>query len=340
MNARCTKSSLPTDTPRKKAAFSPRESNAFTLIELLVVIAIIAILAAILFPVFAQAREKARQSSCLSNLKQIGIAFLQYNQDYDEQYPMAFIPYSDSTGAQSGTPDQTPCNWACSILPYSKNYQIFRCLSEPTNDPGITPGTIYSANYSWLPAKGFPVQYAYNYYLGGINTVTGGAARAGHALPAVTNPANVILVTDSGASPLSNYQPAAYLDPSKWATYHSTTYPTSGANGGNATLKGRTPWLLATAGSSLLTSSGSPADCGAPMTRHAGMADTLFADGHVKSSRVSLDPTRSIYTLSGQHYPYASIPVVPNDPYYPTSSTDSTNYTPCLDPYVGCLNLN
>src|SRR6478672_5991246 len=68
-----------------------RKQNGFTLIELLVVIAIIAILAAILFPVFARAREKARQTSCLSNLKQIGLAFLMYNQDYDETIRKAMI---------------------------------------------------------------------------------------------------------------------------------------------------------------------------------------------------------------------------------------------------------
>src|SRR5256886_10682968 len=72
-------------TPRPRSASPVR--TAFTLIELLVVIAIIAILAALLFPVFAQAREKARQAACMSNLRQIGMGFAQYVQDYDELLP-------------------------------------------------------------------------------------------------------------------------------------------------------------------------------------------------------------------------------------------------------------
>jgi prepilin-type N-terminal cleavage/methylation domain-containing protein/prepilin-type processing-associated H-X9-DG protein len=118
-----------------------RRSSGFTLIELLVVIAIIAILAAILFPVFARARENARRASCQSNLKQIGLGFLQYAQDYDEKlalpywtqpgsimhYPTDFTtPVPLSYDAQTGT----VLSWVDEIYPYVKNTQIFTCPSD------------------------------------------------------------------------------------------------------------------------------------------------------------------------------------------------------------------
>ena len=119
--------------------------KGFTLIELLVVIAIIAILAAILFPVFARARENARRSSCSSNLKQIALGFKQYTQDYDEKYPQV----------QAGT--TTAGGWAIALQPYLKSSQIFQCPSETAAPNNIaTGGTGYS-------------DYWYNYNLGGIN---------------------------------------------------------------------------------------------------------------------------------------------------------------------------
>ena len=121
-----------------------RPTRGFTLIELLVVIAIIAILAAILFPVFARAREKARQTACLSNLKQIGLAALMYAQDFDEKFPSGRV-----------------CNWASGgpygshqqvLMPYVKNMQMFECpslLCYTETNPVIRPPNSWPGSYGY-----------------------------------------------------------------------------------------------------------------------------------------------------------------------------------------------
>jgi prepilin-type N-terminal cleavage/methylation domain-containing protein/prepilin-type processing-associated H-X9-DG protein len=115
--------------------------NGFTLIELLVVIAIIAILAAILFPVFAQAREKARQTSCLSNQKQLGTAIMMYVQDYDETYfHMPWPGGCASVGYWTTDPSQPRQHWATLVYPYVKNGGVFDCPSFA--------GTTYVASYA------------------------------------------------------------------------------------------------------------------------------------------------------------------------------------------------
>ena len=127
-----------------------RMKRGFTLIELLVVIAIIAILAAILFPVFAQAREKARQASCLSNQKQTGLSMIQYIQDYDERFPIASPKYKgawltgyvwpvlgNKTHSANGNALYALV-WGNSIQPYAKNYQIMDCASSLSWDVGET----------------------------------------------------------------------------------------------------------------------------------------------------------------------------------------------------------
>ncbi len=120
--------------------------KAFTLIELLIVIVIIAIIAAILFPVFAQAREKARQTSCLSNVKQLGTAYIMYLQDYDETFP----PHVTERTAPAGTPDtleaRAPFSYKTKLDPYVKNQQIYKCPSAPAW-PVATAGRWFTTDY-------------------------------------------------------------------------------------------------------------------------------------------------------------------------------------------------
>ena len=135
--------------------------SGFTLIELLVVIAIIAILAAILFPVFAKVREKARQTSCVSNMKQIGLAVMQYTQDNDELYG-----YRKTTSDGSDN-DALATSWKMVLQPYIKSTGVFKCPSNPQKENFdnalIAPGPIsYGANtvdggygvFGTLPANG------------------------------------------------------------------------------------------------------------------------------------------------------------------------------------------
>jgi len=148
--------------------------RGFTLIELLVVIAIIAILAAILFPVFAKAREKARQSSCLSNIKQISLGILTYTQDYDETMPFAKMLTAVPCPSKV-SPDPTLYQlWCDSIYPYVKNAQIFACPSRSAD---------------WIG-------YGYNYALGYDAGAGVGTVYTGRSLGGVPSPSETGMVVD------------------------------------------------------------------------------------------------------------------------------------------------
>jgi prepilin-type N-terminal cleavage/methylation domain-containing protein/prepilin-type processing-associated H-X9-DG protein len=161
------------------AHFGPERTKrmkraGFTLIELLVVIAIIAILAAILFPVFAKAREKARQASCLSNVKQLGLAFLQYAQDYDELLPASYRPGGGYI------------YWTGNILPYIKNTQIYYC-----------PSLSGLSSSAW---SGSQMAYGWNYgnlTLGSFNTIGYGGPTA--SLGIIKRPSECIVLADGPA---------------------------------------------------------------------------------------------------------------------------------------------
>lgn len=159
--------------------------KAFTLIELLVVIAIIAILAAILFPVFAQAREKARQTQCISNLRNSATSVLLYVQDYDETFPMSFY--------YTLGPGNMPCAMTMLTIvePYIKNRDIIRCPSEPN---AYNLDVMFSALVPGGECGDFTfLSYSYNYTV--FTTVT--MTRTTVSLAQIPFPADTTMISDA-----------------------------------------------------------------------------------------------------------------------------------------------
>lgn len=233
--------------------------KAFTLIELLVVIAIIAILAAILFPVFARARENARRTSCQSNMKQMGLAYIQYTQDYDELQPLI------STGfTAGGAPRQAP--WAQLLQPYTKSTQLFSCPSDSGTAVHRGMGT---PPLSYDPRQNGFVQPFHLSYMANRNVfnVSGGTP---NSLASVVSPSTVIGITDSG---LQGSTTAPYVTTVQKPQAYILDYATG--PGANATFSGLVRADPATNG-----------DWGAPNPRHLDTVVVGYLDGHVKSLRL------------------------------------------------------
>jgi len=230
------------------------KKRAFTLIELLVVIAIIAILAAILFPVFAQAREKARQASCSSNLKQVGLAWTMYVQDYDEKIASANNPAG--WGDCPTMPDRSQFGgWEGNLLaPYIKNTGVFKCPSAPGQT--VNNGCA-NMNY-WVES------YAYNYVSMEQWDCTAKAS-VGKNVSALAQPADSMVFWDSTTA----WSDCGYM--SGCGVWHQRDVPVFLAKYGRPLIGGMdSSWV----------SSGNFAR----ETPHNGQMNVAFADGHVKST--------------------------------------------------------
>jgi len=287
-----------------------KNNRGFTLIELLVVIAIIAILAAILFPVFAQARDKARAASCLSNTKQMGLGITMYAQDYDETYPQAYWYVNDLNGANGYN------QWSGLIQPYVKNTAVFVCPSDPSKglpptNPGLdnqAPRISYVANAAVLPRKRRTIDPA--------NVAS---------LSALDAPADTIVVaemtnTRSCINDVSNAgtDGGAYVNKSHRSTNAFMTSATGGTWKGEDSSQ-FAPSLTAVYAVTPAAAAQAWATCKAPgysggalqisymqPDRHTGGSNYTFADGHSKWFRFeqTINPNnfmwgKSVYTAGG-----------------------------------------
>ena len=259
---------------------SDQRSSGFTLIELLVVIAIIAILAAILFPVFAKVREKARQTQCASNLNQIGLAEVQYVQDYDQNYSGSFRDFS----IDGVNPNHPRVSYMEMLYPYTKSAQIYLCpdvasnahmLNNSANDPNWNPNTYQTGtdySYNGIGGPGWDGK-RWEQQLLGFSNVNGGTYDRAYTTDAnVTAPSETIMLVDGASNQNGN---SGYYN--LWRTDETDingTFTAYGADGQDDTWNGHTDNTGPT-----------------PDHRHTDGFNILWYDGHVKFAKNSLKQT-------------------------------------------------
>ncbi len=259
---------------------SSQSRRAFTLIELLVVIAIIAILAAILFPVFAQAREKARATSCLSNMKQMGLAVVQYTQDNDETFMNGSVPPASASDNYN-----YGMGWAGQVYPYVKSRGVYACPDDPfaassgfgfnydaaTNTPSLVAAQELSA-----------ISYAYNENFALAGNVSGGGGNASTSAVkegALGGPAVTILffeVQNCGGDPTDSSADSGYVDIGSPASNGTDVINPRTGSGQTYIATGQWP------GTQLAARGGQTFGATPLPGRHSGGANYAFADGHSK----------------------------------------------------------
>jgi len=328
---------------------STHSPQGFTLIELLVVIAIIAILAAILFPVFAKVREKARQITCASNLKQIGLAEQMYANDYDDTYSGSYqctdwnaaaggCQADDSFGDGGGSPDRI--SYAELLFPYTKSAKVYLCPDSANSDHFINddaadcvlnpdvcgPNPAGSAYTQATTPSGAPliggIDFAYNSLIDDNATdcmdfgnengcqVSNADDRAENPMSIVDEPADTIMLVDGAMGYDAGLESTpTFGNYNIWDTY-LTDMPTGG-------IYYSTPYY-SSPGPGATASGSQPANWGSdgyetstsPVARHAGGSNFLWYDGHVKWMHGSLDRTAT-YPNGGPYYWYIKKPATP-----------------------------